>query len=394
MLTAQREQEVIALCQDLIKVKSLSGQEGEVMKVVQKAFKKLGYDNFYVDTMGNTIGIIKGNLPGPKILIDGHLDTVPVSDPTKWTMDPFGGEIKDGKIYGRGSSDMKGQVASYICAAAYFAEDNKRNFPGEIYVVAGVFEEIFEGIAAGEITKDITPDLVIIAEPSSLNLKIGQKGRAEIVVETFGKAAHASKPSVGVNAVYQMNKIITEIQKIPMPDSQEFGGGVLELTDILSDPYPGSSVVPSYCRTTFDRRFLPGETRESILEPIQEIINSLKEKDPKFDAKVSYEKAEDMCYTGNVIKAERFFPAWNFDQNNPLIQKAYKGLTNAGLTPNISYHYFCTNGSHYGGEKNLLTIGFGPSSETLAHVDDEYIEIDQLNKGMQGFYSILTEVLK
>src|SRR5690606_5510867 len=121
--------------------RSYSGEEGDVVKSISEAFKRMGFDDYFVDSYGNVIGQIKGQRPGKNILFDGHIDTVPVPEPSKWTHDPFGGEVVDGKIYGRGASDMKGAVSAMIAAAAYFAEDTKRDFAGNIYVAGVVHEE-------------------------------------------------------------------------------------------------------------------------------------------------------------------------------------------------------------------------------------------------------------
>ncbi|TQW47613.1 M20/M25/M40 family metallo-hydrolase, partial [Clostridioides difficile] len=210
----------------------------------------------------NIVGCIKGNKPGKKILFDGHIDTVPVPDASKWSVPPFEGKIVDGKIYGRGTSDMKGQYTAMMSAVAYFAKDTNRDFAGELYVAGVVHEEIFEGVSAREISKAVQPDYVVIGESSELNLKIGQRGRGEIVVETFGKPAHSANPEKGVNAVYKMANVIQKIQQLVPPTHRVLGDGILVLTDIKSSPYPGASVVPDYCKATFDRRLLVGETRE------------------------------------------------------------------------------------------------------------------------------------
>ena len=112
------------------------------------------------------------------------------------------GEVVDGKLYGRGTSDMKGAVASFTAAANFFAKDTARDFPGEIYIAGVVHEECFEGVAARSVSEIVKPDYVVIGEASLCNLKIGQRGRAEIVVETFGVPAHSANPEKGVNAVY------------------------------------------------------------------------------------------------------------------------------------------------------------------------------------------------
>lgn len=389
MLTKERENRLVELCQKLIQAPSYSGEEGKVVEVIKESFKKMGFDDYFVDEYGNVIGRIKGKKPGKKILFDGHIDTVPVPDKTKWTHDPFGGEIVDGKIYGRGTSDMKGQVSAMMSACAYFAEDCNKDFEGEIYVAGVVHEECFEGIAARKISEAVKPDYVVIGECSELNLKIGQRGRGEIVVETFGKPAHSANPDKGINAVYKMAKVIDEINKLEAPVHPVLGKGILELVDIKSMPYPGASVVPEYCKATYDRRLLVGETMESVIKPLQDLANRLMAEDPQMKIKVSYSYGKEMCYTGNTIEGERFFPGWLYNEEDEFTQIAYKGLKMAGLNPEITQYSFCTNGSHYAGEAKIPTIGFGPSRENLAHTVDEYMEIDQLKKGTEGYYGIL-----
>lgn len=392
MLTQARKEQLTSLCQEMIRNQSISGDEGKVVEAIKKGLKELGYDECFVDSYGNVIGHIKGKKPGKKLLFDGHIDTVPVPDDSKWTHAPFGGELVDGKIYGRGASDMKGQTSAMISAAAFFAQDVDRDFEGDIYVAGVVHEEIFEGVSARKISEAINPDYVIIGESSELNLKIGQRGRAEIVIETFGRPAHSANPEKGINAVYKMAKVIEKIQELESPVDPVLGKGILVLTDIKSSPYPGASVVPDYCRATFDRRLLVGETKEGVLAPIKALLEELQKQDSELSVKVSYAIGRETCYTGEIIEGERFFPAWSYSEDDEFVQAAYKGLKAAGINPEITQYSFCTNGSHYAGEKGIKTIGFGPSKENLAHTIDEYIEQEQLFIGAEGYYGILKSV--
>lgn len=236
----QNNDKLIALCQSLIKTGTLSGEEGPVAKILEDFFIENGFDEVKTDVYGNVIGCIKGKKPGKKLLFDAHMDTVPVSDPSVWTMDPWGAEIKDGKLYGRGATDMKGSLAAMMCAARDFAEETGKDFAGELYIAGVVHEECFEGVASREISKAVQPDYVVIGEASDLNLKIGQRGRAEIVVETFGKPAHSANPEKGINAVYKMSKVIEAIRTLTPTEHPILGKGILELTDIKSSPYPGA----------------------------------------------------------------------------------------------------------------------------------------------------------
>ena len=388
------EEKVVKITQELIKARSYSGEEGNVVDVLKGVFEEMGFDDYHVDEYGNIIGRIKGNLRGEKILFDAHIDTVQVPDPEKWTVDPFEGKIIDGKVYGRGATDMKGALAAMICGVSQFAKFTNKEFEGELLVAGVVHEECFEGIGARNVSEYAKPDYVVIGEASELNLKIGQRGRGEIVFETFGKPAHSANPDKGVNAVYKAANLINRVKEIEMTYDEYLGYGILELVDIKSSPYPGASVVPDYCKITYDRRLLVGETKESVLAPLQKLIDQMKSEDPQFDAKVSYATGEEKCWTGNIITGERFFPGWRYDEKEDFVQVAYEGLKASGLNPEITQYSFCTNGSHYAGEAGIKTIGFGPSRENLAHTIDEHIEIDQLVKAVKGYYCIAKSLLK
>ena len=394
MLTKEREEAVVSLCQKVIRQRSYSGEEQGVANVLKENMQAMGFDEVAIDKYGNIIGCIKGKRPGKKILFDARIDRRPVTDETEWQYPPFAAEIHDGKIYGRGTSDMKGAVSAMTCAAANFAKDTDKDFAGEIYVAGVVHEECFEGVAAREISKAVQPDYVVIGEASQLNLKVGQRGRGEIVVETFGVPCHSANPEKGVNAVYKMAQVIEAIRTLEPTHHPVLGDGILELTDIKSAPYPGASVVPEYCRATYDRRLLVGETKESVLKPIQDLLDEMMAKDPQLKVKVSYAVGKEKCYTGNDIEGERFFPGWLYDEDSDFVQAVMGQLKEMGYDPSITQYNFCTNGSHYAGEAGIKTFGLGPSRENLAHTVNEYIEIDQLAKVTDCYYGVMEALLK
>lgn len=389
-----RDEKLIALCQEAIRIPSPSGQEEGVAKLMKRTMEDYGFDEVQIDAYGSVLGCMHGKRPGKNILLDGHIDNVDVVDADQWKHDPFAAEIHDGKIYGRGTSDMKGSVTAMISAVADYANDTNRDFAGNIYVSCTVHEECFEGVSSREITKLAHPDFVIIGEATTTTVKIGQRGRAEVVVETEGKSCHSSNPEKGINAVYHMMTVIEEIQKIVPNEHPILGKGILELTDIISKPYPGASVVPSLCRATFDRRTLVGEDEAVILGQIEEAISRAQARIPELKARTYLAEGSERCWTGKTISAKRYFPAWVIDEQNPLVQKALAGLHASGIEAPISHFSFCTNGSHFCGEAGIPTIGYGPSLESLAHTRDEYIEIDQLVRACHGFYSILVQLTK
>lgn len=386
------EQAMTRLCQELIRRPSYTGDEREVANLLRATMGALGFDEVYIDVAGSVVGEIRGRLPGPKILFDGHIDTVEVSDREKWSVDPFAGVIKDGRLYGRGASDMKCALAAMIYGLAPFAR-HKEKLKGSIFISGTVCEETFEGLALGKVVETVRPDYVVIGEATALSLKRGQRGRAEIAVSTFGKAAHSSNPAAGKNAVYLMIKLVEEILKTAVPSDDFLGDGIIELTDIISAPYPGASVVPHACRVTFDRRLLVGESAESVLAPIRECIHQLAQVDEGFKAAAEIVQAEQLCYTGETLAGTRFFPAWVLPETHHLVSGALQGLRQSGLDPAVTKYSFCTNGSYSAGVAGIPTIGFGPGREDGAHVRDEYIELAQLTGAAVGYQAIAGSML-
>lgn len=383
----------VELTQKLVRRQSYSGNEKGVSEELTKFFKENGFDDIHVDKYGNTIGHIKGSKPGPKIVFDGHMDTVPVTDESEWQYPPFEAEIHDGKIYGRGTSDMKGALASMAVAASNFKEKTGGDFAGEIFVAGIVHEECFEGVAAREVSAYAKPDYVIIGEASNCNVKIGQRGRAEIKIEVLGKPAHSANPEKGINAVYKMCKVIEAIKTLKPTHHDRLGDGILELVDIKSSPFPGASVVPEKCVATYDRRLLVNETKKSVLAPINELLEKLMNEDNELKVRAYYTEADEKCFTGEIIEGERFFPGWIFDEDEDWVEKVVAKLKDKGQNPEITQYNFCTNGSHYAGEAKIKTLGIGPSRENLAHTVNEYIEVSQLEKVVDSYEAVMEALL-
>ncbi len=370
----------------LIAARSPSGQEGAVAQLVAGEMDALGFD-VYTDEFGNVTGTIDAG-PGPCLLIDSHTDTVGVTEPEAWTRNPWG-EIVHGRIYGRGAMDMKGPLAASIYGVAALRERLSR---GRVVVSASVAEEMVEGPMLAEVARRVAPDYVIICEATSLQLARGQRGRAEIRVETRGHPTHSSRPDLGVNAAQAMVDVILRVRDIPEPNHPVLGKGILVLTDILSQPYPALSVVPDACVATFDRRTLPGETEGDILGPVRKAIQvALSAGDANGEAHIAEDDFE--TYTGSRVQAPNFAPAWFYGDDSEIVRLASSGLAGAGIEPVLTHYAFCTNGSGTAGKLDIPTVGFGPGEEALAHRVDEYIEIDELVAAARGYAGMTLTLL-
>ena len=335
------DESLIAFCQRALQTPSFSGRERQMAELMKDKMLELGFDEAVFDRLGNVIGTIHGKRPGKTILMDGHIDTVDVIDEAQWTHGPFSGEIADGKIYGRGASDMKGSDCAMVMAAGRFAAQTKKNFAGTICVSGTVHEECFEGVAPREVTKRVKPDFVIVGEATSTSIKIGQRGRAEVVVETEGVSCHSSNPEKGVNAVYAMTAVVDEIRKIVPNEHPLLGKGILELTDIISAPYPGASVVPAKCRATFDRRTLVGEDEAVILGQVEEAIARAQEKHPGLKAHCYLAESEHPFTTefwrGDVRITTHYMPRDIFSNLYSVAHEGGHALYELNINPDYDY---------------------------------------------------------
>ena len=377
-------QRMISFVQDIIRTPSLSGDEKAVVEKIVQEMEQLGFDEVQVDKNGSGIGIIHGQKPGKTLLLDGHCDHVDVI-PSDWSHPPFAAEIADGYIFGRATADMKASLAAMIYAAARV---DRSRLAGSVAVSATVLEEVMEGGALKSVVDIVKPDYVIIGEATNFNLKHAGRGRAEIIVETYGKSAHSSSPQAGLCAVHEMYRVIQSLDTMALPSHPQIGSGLNVLTDIISEPYPGKSVLPNVCRVSYDRRLLPGETAGSVISEIKSLPEL-----QGIDFNVSILDREEKTYTGKTLSGQKFFPAWIFDQEHPLVQGALKGLHQAGIKPGLSAYQFCTNGAYSGGTAGIPTIGFGPGGETDAHTVDEHIKIADLELAVDCFNSMIMSIL-
>ncbi|GIV84850.1 MAG: hypothetical protein KatS3mg052_1857 [Candidatus Roseilinea sp.] len=196
--------------------------------------------------------------------------------------------------------------------------------------------------------------------------------------------AHASDPSRGVNALKHMARLIAALQEWQPPCDADLGPGILEPTEIISDPFPSVSVLPARCRVRADRRLLVGEGVDDVIAPIQEAITRLRREDPAFNARAEVDAGSITTYTGVTRSALKFMPAWKFDAEHPFARMARAALPEAP----IGYYRFCTNAARSAGMLGIPTLGFGPGLETDAHIADESLSLDQLFGAAEGYYRL------
>jgi acetylornithine deacetylase/succinyl-diaminopimelate desuccinylase-like protein len=186
-----------------------------------------------------------------------------------------------------------------------------------------------------------------------------------------------------------MLNVISVMEQLPLPDDPFLGPAVQALTDIISDPYPGYSVIPSRCRVTYDRRLLPGDTAEGVLRQITSHPDLA-----GIEVHATIAQGEHRTYTGVMLAGPKFFPAWLLTEDHPFVRAALNGLVASGLNPALRGYQFCTNAAYSAGLAGVPTIGFGPGREEDAHVVDERLEIAALIAAERGYRGIIEAVLK
>jgi putative selenium metabolism hydrolase len=376
--------DLIAFTQSLIRQRSTSSREQEVVEIIVQEMNSLVYDKVWVDENGSAVGEITGARPGPTLLLDAHCDVVNAI-PSDWSHDPYAAEIVGNVMYGRGTADTKGNLAAMIFAAARM---NRSTLAGTVAVSATVDEELMEGPALKTVIDMVQPDFVVIGEATDFNLNRGGRGRAELVIETVGLSAHSSSPQVGLCAIHEMIKVIKAVEDIDVESDPLLGPGFMVLTDIISEPYPGHSVIANRCRATYDRRLLVGETMDSVVSRLDHLPEL---KDTQYSTKVLFTEHE--TYTGAVLRGWKFYPAWKFEENHPFVKGALSGLRSAGLQPKIEAFRFCTNAAYSAGTAGIPTVGFGLGKESDAHTVDEHIRVADLEQAERGYKGIIESIL-
>jgi putative selenium metabolism hydrolase len=385
------ETALVESARQLATIPSQSSNEKQAVDLVTDTMRTLGFQ-VTVDRSGNAIGTMGQGRPGaPRLLIDGHIDSIPLHSEDSWRVDPFGGVIEDERLYGLGICDQKASIAAAIHGVAARREQFTGS-PGLVAVVASVCEEHMEGAALADAVEAIQPSLVITTEPNDARLAVGQRGRAKLEVEVRGRACHAGHVSEGVNAAEGLAVLVEAMRQVERPTHPHLGYRDITCIDIMSWPYPSVSTVPGRALARFDARFLPGETEESLHELLRATAAKAWARwaEPPI-AEVRTVVADFTTYTGIRYVVGEFAHAWWTE--GPIVDAAQRALTAAGLDPTPMSYSFCTNGSYTAGTLSIPTIGFGVGEERIAHQANEYVTLSSLRRGASGLSALSAELV-
>ena len=381
------KQEMVELTQELVRCPSVNppGHTTDCAKIVLDKFRENNINAEIIEGRkgaSNVVARLPGQTKGKVLLLNGHLDVVlPGED---WTVDPFGGEIRGDIIYGRGTSDMKSGIVSLIAAMIAFRRSGAY-FNGEI-VFMGVADEETLGkfgtvyLLENKIGTDA--DFAIVAEPTNLRIELGNRGVRWIDILVKGKASHAGgMPHLGINAISYAVKLIGAIH------SMEFRNR----NDAFDIPSPGVSVtmisggtkaniIPERCELTVDRRMIPGETHEMIMEELKRVIDPIVEGEKELQIEVR-------------VRPDYVDP-YLISEDEPIVKatiESFKQVT--GRKPQIGATSGGTDGSHLFHKARIPTVIFGPGNGDLCHKPDEHVAIENIMLATEIFVSTFDKLL-
>lgn len=361
------EKDMTKFLRDMVRIPSESCDEKKVIERIKEEMIKVGFDSVTIDPMGNLFG--KVGHGKHLIAMDGHIDTVGIGEIKNWTFDPYEGYEDEETIGGRGTSDQEGGMASMVYAGKIIKE-LKLEDDYTLLITATVQEEDCDGLCWQYIIEEdkVTPEFVVITEPTSCRIYRGHRGRMEIKVSTQGISCHGSAPERGDNAIFKMAPILLEVKELNnrLKDDPFLGKGTMTVSQVYFSS-PSRCAVADGCSISIDRRLTHGETYLSALEEIRD-LPSVKAAGAVVEM-YTYERA---AYTGLVYPTQSYFPTWVLDEDHVVCEStvdAYKNLFKKD--PIVDKWTFSTNGVSVMGRHQIPCIGFGPGHEEEAHAPNE-----------------------
>jgi len=362
--------------------------EYRVTEYLQKLFDRLGiaWQRQTIEPQrDNIVARLDGEVPaadgGPLILLEAHQDTVPVDG---MTIEPWTPVVRDGRLYGRGSCDIKGGMTAMLGALARLAEERPRGMPTVLMACTVNEEHGYSGAAdlarlwppEARSIAPRKPDAAIIAEPTNLQVVIAHKGAVRWRCHTHGRAAHSSQPHLGDNAVYKMARVLAALEACAKHVSQAIprhrlcGQATLSVGTITG----GLSVntVPDRCTIEIDRRLLPGEQAMEGYRKVVEFVRAYPGIDFEVEHEEPYLKGVPLGDEQNGALADRLAS---------VVGGLYGGCEKVGVPYGTDASKIALAG--------IPAVVFGPGSIDQAHTADEWLALDELDKASEAIYQFI-----
>jgi len=363
-----RVSEEVELTRDLVSIKSSSLEDGEkeVAKYIRDYLSRFQIDSEIIEYQRGRCDIVASVGKGEGLMFNGHMDTVPIGDSSQWKMgtEPV---IKNGKVYGRGTSDMKGGIAAILSSlkginlskprrrlVLAFVADEEVALNGSKFLIEKR-RSLLKGVKYG-----------IIAEPTDLGIQIAQKGAMHLQVEIFGKSAHGSMPWEGESAILKAGKLIVGLDNLASNFKKKdklMGKGTINVGKISGGTV--TNVVPERCSISIDRRIVPGESIAEATSQIRKILDSIKAK-YKIEVKFAH-------------------GPYKLNKTSPIVKLTKSSSKNSKLTWTTGY----TEAELYHSGAAINSVVFGPGLMEVIHKPDEFVGVENLKKATSVFRAIV-----
>jgi succinyl-diaminopimelate desuccinylase len=314
-----------------------------------------------------------GDLDGPTLAWNGHLDVVPAGSLDTWTHDPWMGEVDDdGRLVGRGAADMKGPIAAALAAAAALRQARTPIRGALVFHLAA--DEELAGVHGTKVLWErglLTQDAAVVGEPSELQVGLAERGGAWFTATAFGKAAHGSQPQRGVNAIMSMARFLLRLPEV-LPDREHPLVGRPSVNAALISGGSAPNVVPDRCEVDIDRRTVPGESDPAeVRAPFTTLVESLNAEHPEIEIDVALREWTDAAEASPDTEITR------------IAVDAVQAAT--GIRPELVGFTGITDARFYINEALIPTVICGPGSLTVAHTADESVAVDELVAGARAY---------
>jgi succinyl-diaminopimelate desuccinylase len=383
-VAAHRER-AVAFLQQAVRIPSISKHEAEMGAFIADALRATGADVRVVEAEPghpNVLASARGRRPGPVLLMNDHMDVVPPGPREEWEVDPFGGVIRDGWLYGRGAVDSKGGLCAMVMAAEIFlaAGGPER---GELFATAVCDEEVGGQLGTRHLLREklLRGDFGIVCEPTGNRIEIATKGVLHVEVATKGRMAHGGKPWAGINAIEHMARVIDRLgplrQQLAAQRHPLVGAPSITVGTIAGGTVP--NMVASDCRMVLDRRLLPGQTSATALAEIEVVLATLRAEDSAFRA------------SARVVLD---WPSLEVSADVPVlgaVRRAVEEVT--GRVPEIGGKDGGTDAAWIGQEAGIPMIHFSPGEARFVLSANERIELDAYMTAVEALVLTYEDVL-
>ncbi|MCX8060959.1 MAG: M20 family metallopeptidase [Anaerolineales bacterium] len=358
------------------------GNERHAVEYIAELLKPQGYECRFIEhepRRATLYACLKGSGERGALVLNGHVDVVPVGA-GGWQHPPFAGVIEDGKVWGRGSADMKGGVAAMVVAAKAIAQANLP-LRGDLVLAATAGEEV-DMIGAKSLSS--LPDAptwqaVIISEPTSNRLGLAERGVFWTEITTYGKTAHGSTPELGINAVMMMVKLLSEFEKLEIPFQPHSVLGNFTRSVNTIQGGVKVNVVPDQCSAMIDMRTLPSQNHIELLRLLESFLTRMETEFPDLKA---------------AIRVVHDLPSAETPYGSEAVQKFLAAAkTYCGMDITLVKVPFATEAAIFVPTLSVPTMIFGPGDPALAHQPDEFIEITEMEKAAKIYAAAAVEML-